>query len=624
MNTKSHHRPLSFLAVLVSISLLLVGCKSRPNQPVKVESCHECFFKPYENAFKKFYSSHERELIQLGFPTETSISIWYLLEECRKPVDAVRIRVDGNLIPSDRVIHHYNTDYCTGLIQITGLTPGEEYRVEIENEAMRGDLEVVAYTKPANRNESFSFLFGSCLQPYNYEKETPHIRGSTLSSLANLKNRSEMRGLNTGPSFYLGIGDQIYVDPGAAKNAEIAYLSGSYSEKIRGYVNEAPEYLNELYRFHFGIPDLDDAYRSIPSVLMWDDHDIRDGWGSHGDEHNPQWRNYYQHARDAFVAFQAARNPNFDQIINAKGWNKPKLSVDIPNDDLDQMREQELLNFAFDWGQASFFIVDGRSTKTRGNLIYGKQQQQEIIDWLKDSSKADEPTVFVFANPVPVTGNVGKFYKFYKMFRTSDQDDLHDRITKEDRDWLLKTFGEHFTQNKHHKLLILSGDVHYSGLQSLRMNNKGEPFGYELISSGLAQKKYNAPGGYVGTVSGYVTGSKHKIVSQIHVQDHGMYSGPCFTEVFISKPETKGVAPEIGLLFYPAMLDDDLEGGQLLQLDWLSGDIDDLIDAEVIPSIDNDEVYSKNTPALGRNTNNNLPCNLKTFWEQKAKEHKAR
>src|SRR5215213_693742 len=56
---------------------------------------------------------------------------------------------------------------------------------------------------------------------------------------------------------------------------------------------------------------------SLPAILMWDDHDITDGWGSREDsfeddeskEFKPEWKCLFETAKRAFAEMQANRNP---------------------------------------------------------------------------------------------------------------------------------------------------------------------------------------------------------------------------------------------------------------------------------------------------------------------------
>lgn len=89
----------------------------------------------------------------------------------------------------------------------------------------------------------------------------------------------------------VGGGDQIYCDS-VFKTPELeAWMSkldkgampdkaGLFTEEIRG---AAERYLLELYLSHFSEEGLREALARIPHLMIWDDHDIFDGWGSYPD-----------------------------------------------------------------------------------------------------------------------------------------------------------------------------------------------------------------------------------------------------------------------------------------------------------------------------------------------------
>ncbi|MBP2290621.1 alkaline phosphatase D family protein [Azospirillum rugosum] len=69
---------------------------------------------------------------------------------------------------------------------------------------------------------------------------------------------------------------------------------------------EAMAFYFDLYLRSWGQPETAAVLARIPSVMMWDDHDIFDGWGSHPDEEmqSQVWRGVYTAARRHFALFQ--------------------------------------------------------------------------------------------------------------------------------------------------------------------------------------------------------------------------------------------------------------------------------------------------------------------------------
>ena len=62
----------------------------------------------------------------------------------------------------------------------------------------------------------------------------------------------------------------------------------------------------DVYRERFSQPPVAEALASLPSIMMWDDHDIFDGWGSYSDEEQASavFGTIFAAARTCFSLFQ--------------------------------------------------------------------------------------------------------------------------------------------------------------------------------------------------------------------------------------------------------------------------------------------------------------------------------
>ncbi|CAO3378648.1 alkaline phosphatase D family protein [Azospirillum argentinense] len=109
-------------------------------------------------------------------------------------------------------------------------------------------------------------------------------------------------------------GDQLYADAvwrqpplltAWKKRTDDARLEEPFTPAM---AEEAADFYFDLYLRVWGQPETAAVTARIPSVMMWDDHDIFDGWGSHPDEEmmSPAWRGVYTAARRHFSLFQLA------------------------------------------------------------------------------------------------------------------------------------------------------------------------------------------------------------------------------------------------------------------------------------------------------------------------------
>ena len=538
------------ISVSLFTSILFSGCcnLARYTGPIETpDTTSSEFFRPYKDALSEVGGDTDSPLIHLGFPTTDKIKIWYSLPQNSKKPENLRVRVNGSQISNTKINHFWNTQYKTGIIEVIGLSSDTSYQVSILSSNLRTTKSLTVKTlQSKSTNKPVSFIFGSCFQPFNYKPKEGgrfgEIKQENQASLRILADRAKSKAPHS-PSFSIFLGDQIYTDPGAdQKHPDLAYLYGQCSEKLRGTLLQAPDYLTKLHRYHFSIPKMNETLQALPSVMMWDDHDIRDGWGSQGDEEAKQWQEFFGYARDSFVAFQGVRNLGYSSQSQPRFW-EPNLPSNLNT----SKKGAQSMHHSFESGLGSFFIMDGRTNK-KDVVSLGETQKSDIQKWLLH--RGNKPTVFVFACPVPISIKSGGTYKLGRLW-PSMKDDIIDRMGKHERAWLFNTFVEHFKHHKNQKLLILAGDVHYSGLADLSLFENGQwrNFGHEVVSSGIAQSDFVAIQSFIGGTYGTSKGTP-----DFKTKARGLHSGPCFAEIELNEPKSSNHPPEIGLMFYPTRI----------------------------------------------------------------------
>jgi hypothetical protein len=109
-------------------------------------------------------------------------------------------------------------------------------------------------------------------------------------------------------------GDQLYADDVLHAHPEIERWEAAPRDARAGiaFTPEADaavrRFYFERYLGNFGRAAMQTVTAEIPSVMMWDDHDIIDGWGSHPASllDSPVGRGLFAAARDMFLLFQLA------------------------------------------------------------------------------------------------------------------------------------------------------------------------------------------------------------------------------------------------------------------------------------------------------------------------------
>lgn len=451
-----------------------------------------------------------RPLLQLGIPTRNKINLWYY-DPVGKAINVnnicVKIANVGNakcLSEKEYSISTYNIpNYKPLRIEIVfkQLKPGHEYVVKIGNIAIRAMPGIDAKQPSPNH---FSLLAWSCNEPLSASHKG--ILARDLISWNNFGNRASgtlkpskksSDIIPAKPSFSLAVGDQIYIDPDATKvdklgkRKALSFFSGEHSDQIRpDFV--AKRDLETVYKYHFGLPPIDYALANIPTSMVWDDHEIKDGWGSHGHELSQSpfdWPSYFLEAKNQFLAFQALRNPNVDGV----DWNNSTRNTNYKN-----------ISTQFKWGKSvSVFMMDTRSARnySKGTIV-NNDQLERLKSWLSKYDGVEEEQVFILGSPLPMFSSHMKTLDTNAFQRALDKiniygiaDDFKDKWqapgNKKNYNDVLKIIYQHFskTKNKNHKLLVVSGDVHFSYLVYLELvmeNGKKRVFGHELTSSGIS------------------------------------------------------------------------------------------------------------------------------------------
>ena len=189
-------------------------------------------------------------------------------------------------------------------------------------------------------DEPHRLVFWSCNQPY----ATDDAGNATLNpEMPIVLDWAEKRVREFDPHVIWGIGDTAYADGTEATN----FVDEFYD---RVDLAGAPEIRDELvaayrrmYRAHWSFPPLQRMMRTIPHLTVWDDHEIRDGWGSEDQDFaggNP-------------VVFDAAREVAEEFILN----NGPRIRSD------DGAGGTPDAHQAYISGSVACFIFDGRTSR---------------------------------------------------------------------------------------------------------------------------------------------------------------------------------------------------------------------------------------------------------------------
>jgi hypothetical protein len=301
-------------------------------------------------------------------------------------------------------------------------------------------------------------------------------------------------------------GDQIYFDSiwedvkplkkwvGLSRKEQLAFkVSGALDKEIEAYYFGlyANRWLPDTRRdWGHAKPNLDaaDAMARIPTVMMWDDHDIFDGWGSYSPDmqHCELFQVLMHHARKAFWVFQlqhaledlpplqwlqranvSRQDPQYEPMQWSARLKGDRLALPL-------LDGQPGFSVGYHMGPVSLFVADLRTERSRTQVM-GADTWTAMQAWLgtlrdgKPAHPGSKCQHLIFMSSVPVAhpklslaeGLLDTFGQDHVL--DSNADDLKDHWSHGDHEGERKRLLESLTRIAEQRMLrvsIASGDVH--------------------------------------------------------------------------------------------------------------------------------------------------------------------
>ena len=192
-----------------------------------------------------------------------------------------------------------NNEFGTAIAFVSGLEAGRDYAYSV-SKAGRSFAEGSLRTMPdATSTRPITYVALSC----NAEGE------------AGAWPQLEAFARAVRPAFVLMTGDQVYLD--AKEGGDIWQTHPDAPRKERRQAMAAKYQAAWSSRYLAGV------LANVPTYMTWDDHDVRNGWGSfagdspslasrhpRGREIHAGYRAYFEDALNVYYHFQACRNPS--------------------------------------------------------------------------------------------------------------------------------------------------------------------------------------------------------------------------------------------------------------------------------------------------------------------------
>jgi phosphodiesterase/alkaline phosphatase D-like protein len=270
---------------------------------------------------------------------------------------------------------------------------------------------------------------------------------------------------------FLHLGDQIYGDHAFHDALEI--LAGKPpAAKDPKREERILELYRRLYRLAWNDPATQEVLASVPNLMIWDDHEIRDDWGSFDSDNDPQSAEYYVGtlARRVFREYQRQLWDDFDPEAEPTSGFEHHCHA---------------------WGPIGVLFVDqrgGRSFQRDAARPYlGTTQWKAIKEALAPGGRLSSVRALLVVTSVPLAYLSTRISQAGSRF----MDDLMDHWAygphrKEQIEMirLLRKWKELGKGGR--ELLVLGGDVHIGGFTDIK--HRGNIIFKQLITSPITNR----------------------------------------------------------------------------------------------------------------------------------------
>ena len=391
----------------------------------------------------------------------------------------------------DFAIESRDSDTTT-VLDLEGLAPDTRYGYLLhfrdEERVLLGHNRLRGFRTPPSYEERkpFQFALFSCHMPY---------KKSGLFG-----NRTEVRNLEMWD--YLGAslrrhggqadlviagGDQCYTD-GVPTLDIWRFLNRRMRKEGEDLLPDEASMLSwyrDIYCGYWGFPSVQEVFDSFPTYMIWDDHEIGDGWGSHHFGENGNGVRKMLPALEEKGLTLAEGRELAERMFRAAGraYQDYEHSHNPPT-------EQGVYDYSFRRGGCAYYVLDGRGQRDIGResfRILGRAQFDRFADWAAGLDSEETPFLFV-VSAVPVLHTRAGLVNADEQWLISQAglgDDLRDswehELHDEERRALLEVlFG---ATARGIRVCVLSGDVHVSAVFSIE-DAEGRRI-YQLTSSAI-------------------------------------------------------------------------------------------------------------------------------------------
>ncbi len=271
------------------------------------------------------------------------------------------------------------------MVPVEGLTEDSvtEYEVHVDGakvwpEADSSFPPSVIKTRGPRSADRLRLIFGSCRYPKTGDEKLDAKLGD--DALDCYAARLPRLPVEEWPDALILLGDQVYADELTPQARQ--HLAGRRSGRNKGHrppdeVVSFGEY-EGLYRHTWGDPEIRWIMSTLPTAMIFDDHDIRDDWNTSAAwraevNEKPWWRDriraglasywVYQHLGNLAPA-ELLTDPDYQKVLAAEGdtWSHLSDLADRADAEVDGDKG---LRFSYRWdlGRSRLIMVDSRNAR---------------------------------------------------------------------------------------------------------------------------------------------------------------------------------------------------------------------------------------------------------------------
>ena len=438
-------------------------------------------------------------------------------------------------------INNYNHD-TTHVAEITGLNPFSCYGYALYGTDGSNDRIILGETKHYSfrtlhqkSTKPFSFAFLSCHMPYK-DEFLGHTSINNMQMWSHLgtilkKRKEEMR-------FVINGGDQVYTDGVNGLNIwkYLAKVASSHDGVITPSQASMESWYRDIYRGYWGFENIKKIFAAYPQYMIWDDHELKDGWGSYYLKKNKDeldeifdWESADITRQEAIILLDRMKSAAMNVYHEYQHSHNPTTP-------------KETYDYHFDTQGATFYVLDGRGKRDinkHSRKVLGSTQLARFKHYVENLDPETTPFLFV-TSAIPII-------HLKSVLANADDNIIADMQDMQDD---LRDTWEHRSHDSERKALlkilfaaaargirvsVLSGDVHCAAAFKLVDEHTGATI-YQLTSSGISYTQSRL----TGWILSQSTANRGHTDDGYHFERLFLYTQNNFSFIRVC-PETKKV-----------------------------------------------------------------------------------